>query len=476
MALLVEWLWQGLLIAGVTRAVVQVVPRRAAAVRYGLWWLAMILVLALPLLSIAAPLAAAAGASTPAAPAPADVAAALTLPAPPDWLLPALLGAWIACSLVAIVRLAIGFISLRSLVNDAAPFDPARVAHFVHLNTAVANRAVAIRVSRRIRGACAVGFSTPTLLVSNQLEALDNRQLEAILLHELAHLERRDDWSGLLQRVLLAVGGVHVAVWWISRHIDVEREAACDLRVIGRINAPVMYASSLAEAASLSGRGRGIAPVLAPGSSTTRSMLMRRVERVLHAPVPAVPRVWLSTAASVVAMATCVVVLLQAPALVAFAALPTTIIAKAEALVAQVSRDVASAVNVTPELPAAPTPAKPARRATAPVAPSTLLSVPVAAAPPAIPETPFAADSLPNQAIPQSPAVPLSPEPLREPDAALPSTPLTTALRTDADAAADKRSMASRFVNFGTAVADAGVSTGQTAARAGKAIGNFFKF
>ena len=48
------------------------------------------------------------------------------------------------------------------------------------------------------------------------------------MLHELAHVARRDGWLGLWQRIAEAVLALHPAAWWVSRQIEVERESACD--------------------------------------------------------------------------------------------------------------------------------------------------------------------------------------------------------------------------------------------------------
>lgn len=78
-----------------------------------------------------------------------------------------------------------------------------------------------------------VGFLRPVVLVPlGMLAAMPLSQVEAILLHELAHIRRRDSLVNLLQAVAENFLFFHPAVWWISRVICGEREHCCDDLVI----------------------------------------------------------------------------------------------------------------------------------------------------------------------------------------------------------------------------------------------------
>ena len=41
-------------------------------------------------------------------------------------------------------------------------------------------------------------------------------------------MQRRDDLARLVQRIIVALAGLHPAVWWIDRQLNLERETACD--------------------------------------------------------------------------------------------------------------------------------------------------------------------------------------------------------------------------------------------------------
>jgi hypothetical protein len=70
-------------------------------------------------------------------------------------------------------------------------------------------------------------------------------ELRPILIHEMAHLRRRDDWTNLLQKAVRAVFFFHPAVWWIDARLSLEREMACDDAVVAATGDARAYAGSL---------------------------------------------------------------------------------------------------------------------------------------------------------------------------------------------------------------------------------------
>jgi hypothetical protein len=111
---------------------------------------------------------------------------------------------------------------------------------------------------------------------------LKDDDLDQIVLHEYAHLRRRDDWTRLAQALVRAVVGFHPAVLWIGRRLDLEREAACDDFVVRRTGAARRYAACLTHAAELAyDAGAGSGPALAPGAAGATRDLAVRVVRLL---------------------------------------------------------------------------------------------------------------------------------------------------------------------------------------------------
>jgi GWxTD domain-containing protein len=127
-----------------------------------------------------------------------------------------------------------------------------------------------------------LGHFRPAILVPvGLLAGLPAAQIEAILLHELAHIRRCDYLVNLLQR---AVGGMlfyHPAVWWISSVIRAERENCCDDVAVAVSGDAHEYAVALA--ALEQNRWPGHEPAMA----ATGGNLVKRIRRLLYPQGPA---------------------------------------------------------------------------------------------------------------------------------------------------------------------------------------------
>lgn len=140
-------------------------------------------------------------------------------------------------------------------------------------------REARVLVSETVRAPLAVGFRHPAIVLPKRLvEKLSAEELEQVVLHEAAHLERRDDWWGLLERVLRAVFAVQPALYLIAKNIEREREFACDDWVVEQAGAVRPYAQALARVAELSATGS--APLLGVGVGR-RKQIFARMEALL---------------------------------------------------------------------------------------------------------------------------------------------------------------------------------------------------
>jgi GWxTD domain-containing protein len=82
-------------------------------------------------------------------------------------------------------------------------------------------------------GPIVVGLLRPAILFpAGLLSGLPVSQLEAILLHELAHVRRLDYLVNLMQTLIESLLFYHPAVWWVSRLMRDERESCCDDAVV----------------------------------------------------------------------------------------------------------------------------------------------------------------------------------------------------------------------------------------------------
>jgi beta-lactamase regulating signal transducer with metallopeptidase domain len=77
------------------------------------------------------------------------------------------------------------------------------------------------------------------------INSLEQREVEAILLHELAHIRRNDHLVNLLQSLLETLLFFNPAVLWLSHLIRAERENCCDDMVLHHTQNKIGYIKAL---------------------------------------------------------------------------------------------------------------------------------------------------------------------------------------------------------------------------------------
>jgi beta-lactamase regulating signal transducer with metallopeptidase domain len=132
--------------------------------------------------------------------------------------------------------------------------------------------------SELVKVPVAIGYLKPVILLPFGLLAnLPYDQAETILLHELAHIRRKDYVVNLLQSILKAIFFFNPAVIWISSLIDNEREACCDDIVIANTERTGSYVEALV---AFHEYEPGISPyAMALGGRQTP--LLNRIKRML---------------------------------------------------------------------------------------------------------------------------------------------------------------------------------------------------
>lgn len=94
-----------------------------------------------------------------------------------------------------------------------------------------------------------VGITRPVLIWPIELsERLDDREMEAILKHELLHVSRHDNMLLMLHMLVETVFWFHPMVWWLEGRLIEERERACDEAVMEAGTDAEVYASSILQA------------------------------------------------------------------------------------------------------------------------------------------------------------------------------------------------------------------------------------
>jgi beta-lactamase regulating signal transducer with metallopeptidase domain len=114
------------------------------------------------------------------------------------------------------------------------------------------------------------GARRPAILLPAVADTWPEEQRRAVILHELAHVARHDCLTQALACVACALYWFHPAAWWVARRLRIERELACDDRVIATGTEAREYAGHLLEIAYAFGNYR--APALAVSMARPRQL------------------------------------------------------------------------------------------------------------------------------------------------------------------------------------------------------------
>ena len=226
-----------------------------------------------------------------------------------------LLALWLMIAGLRVLMLIVQLARIRKLKQESLPPGVELNELFKRLSARmVTNRKVQLKVSPEHRSSFLLGFLQPVVLLPAD-ERMELAEAELVLRHELAHVERRDDWANLIQHFLLAIFFFHPAFWWVSRQLSLEREIACDDHVLQQSKRPQTYALVLA---NLAARMQKRLPLLAPGSSNNKTQLKKRIDMILNTHRNASPRLakaWLTLITSTAALVA-VAVICAAPRIV----------------------------------------------------------------------------------------------------------------------------------------------------------------
>lgn len=286
-------LWQSTLCAGVAALLVLAFKRAPARTRYNLWLAASIkFLIPLGILTEAGRYAATSFSTiTPGAPASgalrwlsvaADPAASgLTFGLERTVLL-ALLAVWAAGAVALTVWRWREWAALSRIIRRATPLEQGREADaLLHAPRSSAHaRSIALLRSPALMEPGVVGPFRPRLLWPEGLsERLSDAELHAIVAHEAAHVDRRDNLTSLLHTMVETIFWFNPVVWWVGAQLVSERERACDEAVISATDDCHSYAEGILKVCGFCLRSPA-AFVAGVGSSN----LHARIEHILNRP------------------------------------------------------------------------------------------------------------------------------------------------------------------------------------------------
>ncbi|HET9743991.1 MAG TPA: M56 family metallopeptidase [Terriglobales bacterium] len=234
------------------------------------------------------------------------------------WSVPGLLILlWLAGSGLIFVRFAISRLQLHALVSRAVPVQSIPLAS--HLRWLCRDlgirREVTVLASVELDVPIAVGLFDPRIVLSPQSEEWTETRRQAVLCHELAHIQRLDAWTQLLGVLAMAIYWFNPLVWIVSRLMRADRERACDDVVLAFGTPASEYAHELLEIVSTLVRPQPAAAL----AMARRSQLEGRVlsllnPKVAHNRLPSKAAVLLSGAVVAVALPLAAAQLQERPA------------------------------------------------------------------------------------------------------------------------------------------------------------------
>jgi beta-lactamase regulating signal transducer with metallopeptidase domain/ElaB/YqjD/DUF883 family membrane-anchored ribosome-binding protein len=256
--------------------------RKTASLRHLVWAAAFGALILLPALDALVPGSFAVSVPEPAAAVAMDPSAAATVPPAPESLpfditdaALVLIAIWLAGACLIALGSVIAAFVLRTMRRKSVenPFDESELPQLARA------RRYELRVSDAECGPVAWGLFRPVILLPNKALFWPGERLHAALLHEFAHIRRRDSLTQMLSLVACTLYWPNPLVWIGARLMRREAEMAADDAAIDCGMAPSAYAGELLHIAQ-EFRARTLSPSMALFMAAP-SALAARVQSVL---------------------------------------------------------------------------------------------------------------------------------------------------------------------------------------------------
>jgi len=284
---LFTWSCQAFLLLGLAWVGLKLDRSRSATTRYRIWLIAFVAVAALPLLGALSQRLRLPG---PPAPFPAGNISVIAIPIGvpqaarpafswPSIIWPALFVSWAAGVMISLFRLGNSFWKLHLIQSRA------RAVTLKDLDCSYSDLlqsdagGVSIALSDGVQSPGLAGLFRPVILLPADILSWTSReQRTAILRHEFAHLKRRDHIVSRFQSALRSLLFFHPLLRYADHQLSLEREIACDERVLDLGAEPKAYAQAILKAAE---RSFLTDVVHQAASFNSRRTLERRIEMIM---------------------------------------------------------------------------------------------------------------------------------------------------------------------------------------------------
>ena len=187
---------------------------------------------------------------------------------------------WLLVAGMRCLHLLFGLYSLERIkrikVKSPGPYWEAMVTRLAGMMGV--SRAITLLESGIVKIPVVAGYLKPVILIpAGLLTGLGQQEVEMILLHELAHVLRKDYLVNILQSLVETLFFFNPAVIWLSALIRAERENCCDDLVVNHTKNQIGYIKALIHYEQY----RAGIPAYAAAFSGTGTGMLRRVERMI---------------------------------------------------------------------------------------------------------------------------------------------------------------------------------------------------
>jgi beta-lactamase regulating signal transducer with metallopeptidase domain len=286
--------------------------RRSAATRSAVWNAALAVLLLLPILSVALPSWQLKDFEAFGTTAPPEVLvgdrSAVASPAPPSRQLQSgaategvpgeapeappgagtaaalLVLLWVGGSAFLLLRLGLHAARAYGMTVRASPAERHELDD-VHLGRSGQDRPVRVLLSDDVSVPCSWGLWNPVVIIPAAAKTWPRERTRSVVLHELAHVVRRDHILHLVGEIVRALYWPNPLIWLAARRHDLERELACDDFVLRQDTSGADYASHLLQIARLQLEQRtaigAVAMAEGPGlTERIQAVLNKRRDRI----------------------------------------------------------------------------------------------------------------------------------------------------------------------------------------------------
>ena len=190
--------------------------------------------------------------------------------------------AWMVITLLRCLQLSFGLYGLYRLKkvksSNAGAYWNSRIN--VLREQMQINKPVRLLQSGLAKVPSAIGYFSPVILFPcGMLTSMTAGEVEAILVHELAHIRRNDFVVNMLQNLVEIIFFFNPAVLWVSSLVKEERENCCDDIAIEHSCNKRLYINALVTFGELH---RHRPPILATALGGSNNQLMHRIKRIIY--------------------------------------------------------------------------------------------------------------------------------------------------------------------------------------------------